>query len=862
VISTIILPPNTAATGNNFAEISLGRRISGLVFLDFNNDGLFNGSDHGIGSQTLNLTGTDINGNAVSSSVTTNTDGTYDFLNLPEGTYTVNQPNQPAGTTNGTTTAGSTGGTATNPTATSSRIANISLTGANSISADNNFGEQPGAASDLALAKTHTPASLGVLSTTGYFTITPSNVGSIATSGLITLTDPFPAGLTPTSASGTGWTCGIVGQTLTCTTPSIIAAGGTGNPITVHVAVGAGLSGQILVNTATVSGGGEPVGFDGNNTATDAIAITDSASLQGTIWADSNHNRTLDVGETRLAGWLVELVLNGVTVSSTTSATDGTYSFAGISPSTGYRVRFREPANSAVFGYPVPNESGSAFVNGTISAANPAGATIVDGTLNNMLLAAGGSYPQQSLPVDPNGVVYDSITRLPVSNATVALTGPGGFNPATHLVGGAANATQVTGATGFYQFLLLPAAPQGTYTVTVTSPAGYLPAPSTIIPATAGPHAVPPAPGTDAIQAQATAPTGAQPTTYYFTFTMGGASQNVVNNHIPVDPILGGAIRVIKTTPLVNVSKGDLVPYTIEVTNTLAATLSNIDFVDQMPPGFKYRNGSATLNGVHVTPNAAGRTLRWPNLTFTANEKKTFKLILVVGAGVGEGKYTNQAWALNSIVNALVSNIGEATVRVVPDATFDCADLIGKVYDDKNANGYQDDGEPGLANVRLATARGLIITTDAEGRFHIPCPEVPNADRGSNFILKLDERTLPTGYRVTTENPLVARLTRGKMTKMNFGATIHRVMRVDVNDAAFEPQSAKLREEWKKQVIALDEKLNERPAIVRIAYRMSAEPRSLVEERIKSLRELIQSRWKKGKNRTPLMFEEELVEIR
>ncbi len=55
IISNIILPPNTATTGNNFAEIPLSSRISGVVFLDFNNDGIFNGSDHGIGSQTLNL---------------------------------------------------------------------------------------------------------------------------------------------------------------------------------------------------------------------------------------------------------------------------------------------------------------------------------------------------------------------------------------------------------------------------------------------------------------------------------------------------------------------------------------------------------------------------------------------------------------------------------------------------------------------------------------------------------------------------------------------------------------------------------------------------------------------------------------
>ncbi len=861
VISTIVLPPNTTAAGNNFAEIPLGRRISGVVFLDYNNDGTFNGSDHGIGSQTLSLTGTDINGNTVSGSATTNSDGSYDFLNLPEGTYTVNQPGQPTGTTNGTTTAGSTGGTATNPTGTSSRIANISIVGGNTVSANNNFAEQPGAAPDLAIAKTHAPASLAASSTTGYFTLTPSNVGTVSTSGVITITDTMPAGLTPTSAAGTGWACSIAGQTISCTSSSVIAAGASGNAVTMRVMVGAGLSGQILVNTAVISGGGEPVGFDGNNTATDAVAITDAATLSGTAWLDLDHNRTLDAGEPRLAGWIVDLLLSGVVVSSTTTTTDGTYSFAGISPGPGYQVRFREPSHGSLYGYAVPNESGQSFTNGVASVANPAGAVATDGTLNSMILVAGANYTQQSLPVDPDGVVYDSITRLPVSNATVGIAGPAGFDPAVHLVGGAANASQTTGANGYYQFLLLAAAPQGVYTISVTPPPGYLPLISSIIPPAAGPYVVPGG-APVAIQAQATAPTGAQPTTYYLTFSMSGASASVVNNHIPVDPILGGAIAMTKVTPLVNVAKGDLVPYTLEATNTLAATLSNIDIVDQMPPGFKYRAGSATLNGIAVTPVASGRTLRWPGLTFAAGEKKTIKLLLVVGAGVGEGKYTNQAWALNNIVNTAVSNVAEATVRVVPDPTFDCTDIIGKVFDDKNANGYQDEGEPGIANVRIATARGLIITTDAEGRFHIPCPEVPNADRGSNYVLKLDERTLPTGYRVTTENPLVSRMTRGKMIKMNFGASVHRVVRVDVNDAAFEPGSIKLRDAWRQKTLSLDKIINERPTVVRIAYRSNPQDRGLAENRIKAVRDLIQSRWKASNGRAPLIFEEEIVEAR
>lgn len=865
----IKLPPNTATTGNNFAEIPLGRRISGVVFLDYNAVwGTLDGADHGIGSQTINLTGTDINLNAVAATTTTAADGTYSFTGLPEGTYIVTQPNQPTGTTNGITTAGS-GGTATAVGVTPSAISAINLTGdANTVSANNNFAELVAAASDLALAKTHTPASFGVSSSTGYFTLTPSNVGNIATSGTITLTDTLPVGLTPTSAAGTGWSCGINVRTVSCTTTSVIAAASSGtptngNPIIVHVTVGAGLSGQILQNTATVAGGGEPVGFDGNNSATDTVTIAATASLSGTVWLDANHDKVpgSPTSEPRLANWIVELYLDGVIVGSTVSATDGSYSFANISPGSGYQVKFRATANGAIFGKPVTNEDGITF-DGVDAAKNPTGANTTDGTLKSMTLVSGNNYTKQSLPVDPSGVVYDSITRLPVSGATVTLSGTGSFDAATHLVGGTASATQVTGANGYYQFLLLAGAPSVTYTLTITPPPGYIPLPSAIIPATAGPFTVPGLSGVYAIQAQPTAPSGSQTTTYYFSFIMGGSTAGVVNNHIPIDPILGGAILTTKTTPLVNVKRGDLVPYTITMTNTLSATIPNIDARDIIPPGFKYRTGSGTLNGVRTEPVVAGRQLTWRNLTFTAAEKKTFLLILVVGSGVSEGEYTNQAYALNNIVNTAVSNIATATVRVVPDPTFDCSEIIGKVFDDKNANGYQDEGEPGIANVRLATARGLLVTTDAEGRFHIPCPQIPNENRGSNFVMKLDDRTLPSGYRITTENPRVVRLTRGKMTKMNFGATVHRVIRIDVNDAAFEKDGTKLQDEWQKKIEELETQLRERSTVVRIAYRMGADSKKLVDGRIKAIRDMLQKIWKKAKDCPPLVFEEEIVEVR
>jgi uncharacterized repeat protein (TIGR01451 family) len=321
-----------------------------------------------------------------------------------------------------------------------------------------------------------------------------------------------------------------------------------------------------------------------------------------------------------------------------------------------------------------------------------------------------------------------------------------------------------------------------------------------------------------------------------------GTSQ-IFNNHIPLDPELAAAVAISKTSSLVNVTRGQLVPYTITVRNTLDATLQDVAIVDTMPPGFKYVEGSGRFDGNRVEPTTSGRDLRWENLQIVNGAQHTIKLLLVVGSGVSEGDYVNRAQVVNAITDRAVSGESTATVRVVPDPTFDCTDVIGKVFDDVNANGYQDQNEMGLPGVRVVSARGLIAKTDAHGRFHITCAAIPNEDRGSNFILKLDDRSLPSGYRVTTENPLVERLTRGKMAKFNFGATIHRVVRLDIADGVFEEGSTEIRPQWTSRIATLLAELRKSPAILRLSYLADVEDEELVHDRVDAIKRKITERW-------------------
>ena len=107
------------------------------------------------------------------------------------------------------------------------------------------------------------------------FTVTVTNSGTPSTIGIVTLTDAVPSGLTPTTASGTGWTCTVTGATVTCTRSDALAPGASYPLVTITVNVAANAPASVT-NTATISGGGDV--NTTNNTATDVTTILPAAA--------------------------------------------------------------------------------------------------------------------------------------------------------------------------------------------------------------------------------------------------------------------------------------------------------------------------------------------------------------------------------------------------------------------------------------------------------------------------------------------------------------------------------------------------------------------------------------------------------
>lgn len=922
VITGVVLKSGESGEDYNFRDKASS--LSGTVYRDDNDNGLRDSNEPGLPNVTVTLTGTSSSGASVTQMVTTDEKGNYSFVGLPAGTYQVVET-QPVGMLDGKETAGTKGGNVENgqfcEAAACNTISNISLGQAENATGYL-FGERGGS-----------------LSGTVY--------GDLNNSGTKDANEPGLAGVQVTLSGQTldGQDICVLRGAAFCT--ALTDANGNykfeGVPPGVYQLV----KNQNQVNelfsgqygdgkeTAGVVGGVVENRYFGTQTGYNSIqkisltadSITANAGniggylfgvvpstntqnrippiVSGYVYMDHSHDRVRDPMNTDgQPGWTVTLVAStGQQICQVLTTAEGFYQFDNLSCPEQYRTT----------GLPTSADLGGATFSiffskdgNVLPSLASSGDKVGDegaGQITNLTLKNTDVLVEQNLPLDPEGVVYDAVTRKPVSGAVVGITfnGSGVFDPAVHLVGGASFQNQTTGADGRYSFILQNNYPSGEYVLTIQSvPQAYLPGPSAMIPpcvntlnVTMLPGGIPAlmqgqrdAPGlSQTLHNPQTCPASTngfvnlapftpqqQSTQYYlkFNITRGGSSE-ILNNHIPLDPVLaGGAILVTKTTPKVNVAKGDLVPYTITATNMSGGALANVRVRDMLPPGFRYRKGSATWNGLPVEPEVNGRELTWPNQSFVINEKKTYQLLLMVGAGVGEGEYMNQAWAINSQVSERISNVAQALVRVVPDPTFDCSDLIGKVFDDKNANGYQDQGEQGIPNVRVVTARGLLVTTDADGRFHVACAAIPQADRGSNFVMKLDERTLPSGFRMTTENPRDVRVTRGKMVKLNFGATVHKVMRLEVDARAFAQDGTQLSDQWNSQLEQLLQQLAERPTVLRISYRMTGEAKDVAQQRLNALTQRIQDGYshqveqrkniKQEDNTPPLVIETESFE--
>ena len=814
VISKVTLGVSEHSVENNFGELPVGS-ISGRVYNDANDNGVIENDEVGFANVVVVLSGTDDLGNAVSLTMTTDKDGRYTFDNLRPGTYEVTEPTQPPETLNGFTTPGSIGGQkiglATDKSVVPSKISAIKLPiGGESL--DNNFGEI-GDSPDMLVSKSSTTVKFTVNNVATY-TIRVRNGGQQASEGEYIVKDRLPVGLNLAEVpSGNGWTCsGAVGDArFECRSSEVLNAGATStSDITVKVNVTAEAAQAGTVNNAVlVEGGGENefrtpttterAAFDGDVTTLPVCdtAITQnvcrvpnqvqlSASVGGTVWFDiGSEDRHLDGGDERLQSWIVELLdsATGLVSQSTTTAADGSYRFGDVIPGIKWNLQFRDPSSGVLWAWPVNQETAGgmgiacdgprAITDSSVSACR----VTENGTSQlQVVLEAGQHLPQQSLPVDPSGVVYDAVTRDPVPGSIVTLAPVGvcnGYDPMAAILNAAAggykvegNAVSMTvGNNGYYQFMFGPAAPaRCEFQLTVTPPGGYQFVSKLITPESGSLSPLGAVGSSHLVQPQSNAPTGAvgTPTQYWLNVFAGSATAGIVRNHIPLDTAEATGLVITKTGDRQTAEIGDTVQYTITVRQTAGSAMATLNIVDTLPRGFTYIDGTARVGG-RALEEPFGKP--GPRLGFNLGPINVGQQLVLtyrvrVGVGAQQGDGINRAQAhgcsitggcidpgsMTPVPGSVPSNRAEYRVRVTGGVFTEEACVLGKVFVDCNNNHLQDNEELGIPGVRLYFSNGTWVISDSEGKYSY-CGLTPQS-----HTLKVDASTLPAGSRLTTSS--------------------------------------------------------------------------------------------------------------
>lgn len=242
----------------------------------------------------------------------------------------------------------------------------------------------------------------------------------------------------------------------------------------------------------------------------------------------------------------------------------------------------------------------------------------------------------------------------------------------------------------------------------------------------------------------------------------------------------GVLLKLTKQAGSDEVGIGDLVHYSIAIENVNDDPVDLVVLDDQIPPNFKFLDGSARLNGSSLPDPRGNRTLSFDlgtiegfvdrngNGQVDPDEPGHLSLVydLVVGTGAIPGEYTNRAVARDVCEDCYVSNEDEATVKVTLDPLFELGTVIGKVYEDLNEDGWQGPDEPGVAGAVVALDNGTYSIADDHGRYHFKAVEP------GQRMLKVNLSSLPGPARATNGESRVVWVTPGILAKANFGLTL------------------------------------------------------------------------------------------
>ena len=641
--------------------------IGNYVWEDTNANGIQEGGEAPIQGVAVQLTGTDGTGAAVNLSTTTNAAGLYLFGNLVPGTYKLTFT-QPAGYSTTFVDKGSDDAVDSDADRTTGMTINeILVSGENNLTYDAGY-FKPASIGNFVWDDTdgdgiQDAGEPGISGVTVVLTGTDGNGSPVS---LTTTTDGSGAYLFPNLVPGT--------YKLTFTTPAgftttaLDKGGDDTKDSDVDPANG------MTINEVLVSGE--------NNLTYDA-GYFKPASIGNFVWEDTDGDGAQDAGEPGIPG--VTVVLTGTdgagTAVSLTTTTNGAgqYLFGNLVPGT-YKLTFTQPA-----GYT------TTYLDQSGNDATDSDADRITGmTINEVLVSGENNLTYDAGYIKPASIgnfVWDDTDGDGIQDAgepgipgvTVVLTGTDG-------AGNPVSLTTTTDANGGYLFNnLIP----GAYKLTFTTPAGFT--------------NTAPDKGGDTVDSDVNPATGMT----------------------PVETLISGENNL-----------------TYDAGYYKPASIGNYVWEDVNGNGLQ-DGGEPAISGVSVTLSGVDGTGAAVNLTSTTNASGLYLFSnLVPGTykitfGTPIGGYTVTAPdqgsddAIDSDANATtLMTVNEVLVSGENNLTYDAgfykpASIGNFVWDDKNGNGTQDGGEPGIPGVTVVltgtTGAGnpvsLTTTTDGTGQY-------------------------------------------------------------------------------------------------------------------------------------------------
>ena len=243
-------------------------------------------------------------------------------------------------------------------------------------------------------------------------------------------------------------------------------------------------------------------------------------------------------------------------------------------------------------------------------------------------------------------------------------------------------------------------------------------------------------------------------------------------------------LQITKTGDRATAEPGDTVVYRITVGNTTTLPLGGIEVLDTLPVGFDLRPDSVRAAvgtaGVPVTLGGSGpaTVFNFGALTLPPGQTLSlaYALLLTPDALRGDGKNSAVVTA-----NALMSMNGSVMTSPVSDgpAVFalgvrqglltDTGTIIGRVWIDRNRDGEQQDGEPGLPGAVVLLDDSTRIVADSNGLFSLA--SVPAGYHSA----VLDMQSVPgytlarSRFRERRSQSRLVHISPSGMARVNFG---------------------------------------------------------------------------------------------